>query len=113
MNMAAEVYNCRLFSSHGLCPRVFSVFGNGFSHESAVAANNGSGIALNSALAVDRSIYPVVACRYGKVLEAVLFLDISPKSSLTYVTKINALVFFDSDTCQHCADCQGSARCTA
>ena len=65
--MAAEVYNSRLFSSHGLCPRVFSVFGNGFSHESAVAANNGSGIALNSDLAVDRSIYPVVACRYGNV----------------------------------------------
>ena len=65
--MAAEMYNCRLFSSHGLCPRVFSVFGNGFSHESAVAANNGSGIALNSDLAVDRSIYPIVANRDGRV----------------------------------------------
>ena len=65
--MAAEVYNSRLFSSHGLCPRVFSVFGNGFSHESAVAANNGSGIALNSDLAVDRSIYPIVARREGVI----------------------------------------------
>ena len=64
--MAAEVYNCRLFSSHGLCPRVFSVFDNGFSHESAVAAGGGgvgSGVALNADLAVDRSIYPVVARR--------------------------------------------------
>ena len=61
--MASEVHNSRLFSSHGLCPRVFAVFGNGFAHESAVAANNGSGVALNADLAVDRSIYPIVARR--------------------------------------------------
>ena len=65
--MASEVHNSRLFSSHGLCPRVFAVFGNGFAHESAVAANNGSGVALNADLAVDRSIYPIVARREDRV----------------------------------------------
>ena len=71
--MASEVHNSRLFSSHGLCPRVFAVFGNGFAHESAVAANNGSGVALNADLAVDRSIYPIVARRDDRVAMCLIY----------------------------------------
>ncbi len=58
------MYNYRLFSSRHFCPRVYASFANGFVHENALA---NAGISLNSDLAVDRNIYPVVARRVGEM----------------------------------------------